>query len=175
LTLVQPPGLQAGGGYAAAATQPAWEEPPPDLTFQDDPAAISEQETAIERIKTALEQRKRMILVIALDGASRALIEGDELCIEFAPESKHLRENLSKPESVKLLREICREVTGRDTGIRISVKERGENSGQPLSKQEAERAEKQRLREIAEQHPLVQKALRTLRGEIVDVRKIEDQ
>jgi hypothetical protein len=172
---VQPPSLPSSGGYATA-TQPAWEEQPepPDLTFQSDSSSNSEQDPTIERIKGALEKRKRMILVIALDGASRALIEGGELCIEFAPESKHLRENLAKPESVKLLREVCREVTGRDTGIRISVKERGDDVGQPLSRHEAERAEKQRLREIAEQHPLVQQALRTLRGEIVDVRKIEE-
>ena len=177
LTLVQAPGLQTGGGYAAAATQPAWEEEPEptDPALQTDPSSNSERESTIERIKAALEKRKRMILVIALDGASKALLEDDELCIEFAPESKHLRENLAKPESVKLLREVCREVTGRDTGIRISVKERGVNLGEPLSRHEAERAEKQRLLEIAEQHPLVQQALRTLRGEIVDVRKIEGQ
>ena len=116
-----------------------------------------------------------MFLVIALEGARRAIIEGDELCVEFGTEAKHLRDNLAKPESIKLLREVAREVTGRDIGVRISTKEKSENGSlEQLSKQEAERSEKQRLREIAEQDPLVQQALRTFRGEIIDVRRIEE-
>jgi hypothetical protein len=133
------------------------------------------QGATIEAIKTELEKRRRMFLVIALEGARKAVVEGEELYIEFPPEAKHLRDNLGKPESVKLLREIAREVTGRDLGVRITLKEKGEGaSNEPVSKQEAERAEKQRLREIAEQNPLVQQALRTFRGEIIDVRRIEE-
>ena len=67
-------------------------------------------------------------------------------------------------------------MTGRDTGIRITItKKDGDGSGEPISKQDAERAEQRRLREIAEQNPLVQQALRTFRGEIVNIRKIEEQ
>ena len=85
--------------------------------------------------------RSRMFLVIAIEGARKATVEDDELYLEFAPEAKHLRDNLAKPESVKLLREVCREVMGRDIGVRIVIKEKGESeSGEPASKQEAERA-----------------------------------
>jgi hypothetical protein len=139
------------------------------------PVTAAAQSSAIESIKDALEKRSRMFLVIALEGARKAAIEGDELAVEFAPEAKHLRDNLAKPESVKLLREVAREVLGRELGVRITMKEKGEGANEePLSKQEAERAEKQRLREIAEQNPIVQQALRTFRGEIIDVRKIEE-
>jgi DNA polymerase-3 subunit gamma/tau len=162
LTLVPPPGPPA-----AAAAKPA-------LTTASS-SALTAHHPTIEAIKAELEKRSRMFLVIAIEGARKATVEGDEIYIEFAPEAKHLRDNLAKPESVRLLREVAREVTGRDLGVRVNVKERGENgANEPLSKQEVERDEKQRLREIAEQNPIVQKALRTFRGEIIDVRKIEE-
>jgi DNA polymerase-3 subunit gamma/tau len=162
LTLVPPPGPPV-----AAATKPALASAPSSAPTVHHPT--------IEAIKEELEKRSRMFLVIAIEGARKATIEADEIYIEFAPEAKHLRDNLAKPESVKLLREVAREVTGRDLGVRVNVKERGENgANEPLSKQEVERDEKQRLREIAEQNPIVQKALRTFRGEIIDVRKIEE-
>jgi DNA polymerase-3 subunit gamma/tau len=177
LTLVPQPGPQS---TAATAAQPALQS----ATGQSDRAGqgvpvttptASAHNSTIESIKAGLEKRNRMFLVIAVEGARKAVIEGDELHIEFAPEAKHLRDNLGKPESVKLLREIAREVTGRDIGVRITIKEKGAAGGnEPLSKQEAERTEKQRLREIAEQNPLVQQALRTFRGEIIDVRRIEE-
>jgi DNA polymerase III subunit gamma/tau len=176
LTLVPPPGPQFPA-QAATAAQTALKSTAGqfDRAGQSAPVADSTQNSTIEAIKAALEKRNRMFLVIALEGARKAAIEGDDLLVEFAPEAKHLRDNLAKPESVKLLREVAREVTGRELGVRIFLKERGEeNAHEPLSKQEVERAEKQRLREIAEQNPIVQQALRTFRGEIIDVRKIED-
>jgi DNA polymerase-3 subunit gamma/tau len=162
LTLVPPP-----GPLVSAAAKPALASAPSSVATVHHPT--------VEAIKDELEKRSRMFLVIAIEGARKATVEGDEIYIEFAPEAKHLRDNLAKPESVKLLREVAREVTGRDLGVRINVKERGENgANEPLSKQEVERDEKQRLREIAEKDPIVQKALRTFRGEIIDVRKIEE-
>lgn len=130
----------------------------------------------IEALKAGLEKRRRMFLVIALEGARRVIVEGDELVVEFAPEAKHLRDNLAKPESVKMLREVCRELTGRDVGVRISVKEASAYEGDaPLSKDDEARREKQLLREMAERHPAVQELLETFRGEIVDVRRIDSE
>ena len=172
LTLVPPPGPPPSSAPAATAAQPAFKKPLDQAT----PARVA-QGSIIEGIKEGLERRSRMFLAVALEGARKAAVEGDELYVEFAPEAKHLRDNLSKPESVKLLREVARDVTGRELGVRIVVKERdasGTGDGPP-SKEEEARLEKQRLRQIAEQDPLVQQALRTFRAEIVDVRRIEEQ
>lgn len=177
LTLVPPPGPQSASPSAATAAQPALQPGQSERISQSVYVKPPAQGSTIESIKAELEKRSRMFLVIAIEGARKAVIEGDELCIEFAPEEKHLRDNLAKPESVKLLREIVREVTGREMGVRITTKEKGKGENgksEPASKQEADRLEKQRLREIAEQDPLVQKALRTFRGEIVDVRRIDE-
>jgi DNA polymerase-3 subunit gamma/tau len=130
----------------------------------------------IEELKTGLEKRRRMFLVIALEGARRVTVEGDELLVEFAPEAKHLRDNLAKPESVKMLREVCRELTGREMGVRFSTKEASAvDADAPLSKQDEARLEKQRLREIAERHPAVQELLQISHGEIVDVRRVDSE
>ena len=72
----------------------------------------------IEQIKSDLEKRRKMFLVTALEGARAASIEGNELCIEFAPDTRHLRDTLSKSENVKILREVCKELTSRDLGVR---------------------------------------------------------
>jgi hypothetical protein len=55
-------------------------------------------------------------------------------------------------------------------GIRILVKD-PRADGEALSREEQERLEKQKLRETAENNPVVQQMLKTFRGEIVDVRK----
>jgi DNA polymerase-3 subunit gamma/tau len=180
LTLVPPPGPQTVRAEVATATtssKPAFVNGLQQSERGGTGAPVSKpvvQEATIESIKAALEKRSRMFLVIALEGARKAVVQGDELYVEFAPEAKHLRDNLSKPESVKLLREAGREVLGRDISVRIATQEKIKPDAPPTKEEEA-RLEKQDLRGIAEQDPGVQKALRTFRAEIVDVRRIEDQ
>jgi DNA polymerase-3 subunit gamma/tau len=124
----------------------------------------------IDLIKLALEKRRKRFLVIALEGARVARIEGDELYVEFAPDAKHLRDTLAKSDDVKVIREACLEVVGKELGVRITVKDDETNASEPLSQEEEERREKQSLRAEAEQSPVVQQVLRKFRGEIVDVR-----
>jgi hypothetical protein len=101
-------------------------------------------------------------------------VEGDEFYVEFAPERKHLRDTLNKPEGMKLLREVCRELLGRDVGVRVIVKDARETDAPP-TREDEELRERQQLRELAEQNPAVQHLLRTFRAEIIDVRRIEPE
>ena len=59
-------------------------------------------------------------------------------------------------------------------GIRITVKD-PKADGEPLSREDEERLEKQRLRQMAENSPVVQQMLKTFRGEIVDVRRTDGE
>ena len=43
----------------------------------------------------------------------------------------------------------------------------------PVSREEEKRREKQLLRESVERNPVVQQMVRTFRGEIVDVRRVD--
>lgn len=121
-----------------------------------------------ERVKSVLERQRKRFVVTALEAALTATLENNELFIEFAPEDRHLRETLLKPENAKLICEACREVTGQETGFRIAVKGPQAESS-PRSPEDEARREKQRLRETAESDPHVQTMLKTFRGEIVDV------
>ncbi len=131
----------------------------------------NEDASEIDRIKSALENRRKMFLVTALEGATQAEVEGNELCVEFAPESRFMRDTLAKPDNVKILREVCKEVTGRDLGVRFVIRDQEqETDNVPISKEDAGKREKKRLREKVEQDSTVQQMLRTFRGEVVDVR-----
>jgi hypothetical protein len=83
-----------------------------------------------------------------------------------------LRDTLAKSEDVKVIREACLEVIGRELGVRIAVKDTTANESMPLSQEEEEQREKESLRATAEQHPLVQDVLRKFRGEIIDVQRL---
>ncbi|HEV7797115.1 MAG TPA: DNA polymerase III subunit gamma/tau [Pyrinomonadaceae bacterium] len=188
----------ASGSYSAAATKTAVETEGKAANEIGDkaarePAAASAATSSdigfaaggseVDQIKAALEKRRKMLLVTALEGALSATLEGNELCLEFAPDARHLRDTLAKSENVKILREVCKEIGGRDLGVRfvITDAEAGDAavSGAPASKEETERREqqldKQRLRQQAEKDPTVQQMLRTFRGEIVDVKRVDEK
>lgn len=185
--------VASAGSFAGAGTKTALETEATDANefgagFAREPvtsaAAYSETDFAVagsevDQIRAALEKRRKMFLVTALEGARQVSLAGNELCLEFAPDARHLRDTLAKSDNVKILREVCKEVTGRDLGVRFVIADgaAGEVSGAPISKEETERREqlldKQRLRETAEKDPVVQQMLRTFRGEIVDVKRVD--
>jgi DNA polymerase-3 subunit gamma/tau len=165
-----PPSLQSNGTPAASHA------PAPQM-FGDAPVmSASSAGNTVERIKTGLEDRRKPFLAIALEGARKVAVEGEELYVEFAPEAKHLRDNLAKPESIKLLREVCEVVCGREMGVRIVVKDKNESRDEESAAAggDAEAEERRRLRELAENHPSVQQVLRAFQAEIVDVRRVDN-
>ncbi|MBA2705832.1 MAG: DNA polymerase III subunit gamma/tau [Blastocatellia bacterium] len=143
------------------------DQPDTEVKLTAKPASGS----AIDQIKASLEKKRKMFLVTALEGASRVGIEGNELFIEFAPADRHLRDTLAKSDNIKILREVCKEITGNDLGVRFVIAD-GQTADAPISKEETERREQQQLRERAEKDPVVQQMLRTFRGEIVDVKRV---
>jgi DNA polymerase-3 subunit gamma/tau len=129
--------------------------------------------TPFDRVKSLLESQRKRLIITALEAALTATLENGELFIEFAPDYRHLRETLLKPENAKLICDACREVTQQETGLRITLKDpQAEN--EPRTSEDEARLEKQRLREAAEGSPVVQQMLKTFRGEIVDVRRPEN-
>lgn len=161
----------ASSSFAATAVSPALEVPLEEKLASTTPAA---ELSMIERVKAVLEKQRKMLLVTALEASQSTVFEESELCIEFAPDARHFRETLAKPENNKFVREACREVTGKDMGVRILVKDPSAE-GEPLSREDEARVEKQRLREMAESSPAVQTMLKTFRGEIVDVRRVDGE
>ncbi|HSS19818.1 MAG TPA: DNA polymerase III subunit gamma/tau [Pyrinomonadaceae bacterium] len=171
-----PPTSGSSGSYSAAATKAAFENEVLESPEIDDdvPAVGSAFTSEIDQIKSELEKRRRMFLVTAIEGARNVTLETNELCLEFAPDARHLRDTVAKSENVKLLREACKEVTGRDMGVRFMINDpSGPAEDAPVTKEEVERREQKSLRERAEKNPTVQQMLKTFRGEIVDVKRVE--
>jgi len=169
--------LEGGSGSPSSSNTPATPAKTPSRSVSSSfvaAAAVApapeklESASSIDLIKSALERQKKMLLVTTLDAAQATVLENGELYVEFAPESRHLRDTLSKPENTKFLTDACREATGQETRIRIHIKD-PRAGDEPLGKEDEERLQKQRLREEAESSPAVQQALKTFRGEIKDV------
>jgi len=146
------------------------EAKPPDRQSLAAPEIVSD----IERIKSALESKRKMFLVTVLEAASSITLAAKELSIEFPSTARHFRDTLAKSDNVKILQDVCQELTGSEIGVRIVVQD-PETDNAPQSKEDEERLEKKRLRESAEKNPVVQKVLRTFRGEIVDVRRLDSE
>ena len=156
----------------AAAVSAAERSPTQTATASvAEPESVAD-DSEIGRIKSALEKRRKMFLVTLLEGAIQAAVVDNELCVEFAPEARSMRDTLAKSDNVKILREVCKEVTGGDIGVRFVIVDPQEGDA-AVSKQDTERRAKQSLRETAEKDPVVQQMLRTFRGEIVDVRRVD--
>ncbi|MDQ3668622.1 MAG: DNA polymerase III subunit gamma/tau [Acidobacteriota bacterium] len=180
-----------GGSFAGTAARPALEiEPKSALSPMPSSRAsapvelgivaesslkVGAADSDIERIKSGLEGRRKMFLVTALAGARNASLEKGELYVEFAPEARHLRDTLAKSDNIKILREVCYEVAKQDCGVRVVIKDLTAPADAETSKENEERRDKQRLRKSAEENPIVQQMLRTFRGEIVDVKRADDQ
>ncbi|HEX8072120.1 MAG TPA: DNA polymerase III subunit gamma/tau [Pyrinomonadaceae bacterium] len=172
-----PPAQTSQTGGKSSFASRGWRVPGRDDLPEEPPefARRSGRGDALaEQVKRALEERRRPLLATALDGARKAELAGDEFYVEFAPERKHLRDSLNKPDAMKLLRDVCREVVGRDVGVRVVVREAGESDAPPTREDEELRA-RQELRQMAENHPAVQHLLRTFRAEIIDVRRVEPE
>jgi len=166
----RPTSRSAGSSLtAAAAVSPALEKPVEEkLEATAPPAELS----TIERVKSVLERQRKMLLIPALEAALTVVFEESEMCIEFAPDARHFRDTLSKADNNKFVRDACREVMGKDMGVRIVVKDPTAD-GESLSRQDEARLEKQQRWEKAASDPNIQTMLKTFRGEIVDVRRVD--
>jgi DNA polymerase-3 subunit gamma/tau len=134
-----------------------------------DAGVYENADSTANRIRRGLESRNKPLLAVALEGARRVVVDGDEVRVEFAPESKHLHDSLRKPESQKILREVCCEVLGRAVGVVVTDKAKGVGDEGPAPEDEARKAQRL-MRERAEGHPAVQQLIKTFRAEIVEVR-----
>lgn len=155
----------SSGSSRAAAASPAVEA---ELAAKDSTPATPG--STVDQIKAVLEQKRRRMLVAALDAAQRVELEGQELVVEFTPDAKHSRDMLAKAENAKALREACVEVLGREIGVRFAVIETESGNGRAPSPEEEERRAKQEARQTITQHPRVQQVLRAFGGEIVDIK-----
>ena len=123
------------------------------------------------QVKAKLEQKRRRLMIAALEGAARAELEGDEFVVEFLPAAKHYRDTLSRSDNSKALREACAEVCGREIGIRFVIKaDDEETASQPVAADDSQL--RQKARQAATADPTVQQVQRAFGAEIIDVKML---
>jgi len=130
----------------------------------------------VEKIKSLLEDRKKMRVLMAIDSAEDMAINGDELKISFSAKGKLFVEQLRSKENTKLLEEISEEAIGRKLTIVIagggsessdSEKPKGNGSADDSSSGKTPR-------ERANENPVVQSFVKAFKGQIVDVKPPDD-
>jgi DNA polymerase-3 subunit gamma/tau len=121
------------------------------------------------QVKAKLEQKRRKLMIAALESATRAELEGDEFVVEFLPEAKHYRDTLSRSDNSRALREACAEAGRREIGIRFVIKADDEAAGaEPVAANDPQ--QKQKAKHAAAADPAVQQVQRVFGAEIVDVK-----
>jgi len=142
-------------------------QPPAEIATAQ-PRATADGSIA-NQVKAKLEQKRRRLLIAALESSLRADLEGDEFVMEFSPEAKHYRDTLARADNAKALREACAEVCGRDIGIRFLIKTDESTRESPAVEGDAREA-KLKAKKAAASDPTVQQVQRTFGAEIVDVK-----
>lgn len=139
-------------------------------TTSAEPSA-AKTNTFCDNVKAKLKQKRRPLLVAALDGAVRAELEGDEFLVEFTQENKHYRNTLARADNAKALREACADSCGREVGIRYIIKSEDDAATSTNVTPDAREA-KQKARSAAAADPTVQQVQRTFGAEIIDVKSL---
>jgi len=123
------------------------------------------------QLKAKLEQKRRRLMIAALEGAARAELEGDEFVVEFLPEAKHYRDTLSRSDNSKALREACADVCGREIAIRFVIKaDAAATAAEPAGTEDPQL--RQKAKHAAAADPTVQQVQRTFGAEIIDVKML---
>lgn len=141
---------------------PPPEEPPMilDEPYEDEPpaaagAAVS-GEQAVQKIKAALEARKKMLLVMTLAKADMR-VDGDVLRVVFAPGDSAYRSQVEA--NRKVIVEACNEVIGRPLSVSVSIGE--QDGGEPSPKQKESKA-----KDEAANHPKIKAVVDMFQGDL---------
>ncbi|HEY3104390.1 MAG TPA: DNA polymerase III subunit gamma/tau [Pyrinomonadaceae bacterium] len=133
------------------------------------PTRTNANSSICDQVKARLEQKRRRLMIAALEAALRAELDGDEFVIEFSPEARHYRDTLARADNAKALREACAEVCGKDIGIRFLIKA-DEASNEPVPTASDDGEAKLKAKKAAASDPTVQQVQRAFGAEIVDVK-----
>jgi len=136
-----------------------------------DAAATTAESSFFNQLKAHLEQKRRRLMIAALESALRTDLEGDEFVVEFALDAKHYRDTLARSDNAKALREACADICGKEIGIRFVIKsETGSTSVDSPAPHTAEA--RQKVRQAVAGDPAIQQVQRTFGAEIVDVKPL---
>ena len=164
---------------ASRATEPAPLPEPPHML--DDPfdyepelpkgkaqsnAASMDEHEAVKRIKDALEAKRKMMIVLALEKAD-IKIDGEFLRVSISPENARDKIQLEGRDKRQAIEETCREVIGRRLTLSVSVGAQAQSDSGPKGK------EAPKAKQTVETNPKVKALAEKFRAESIEIIKPE--
>jgi DNA polymerase-3 subunit gamma/tau len=169
-TATRPAAVSAATGKSASATSvpppPPVEdlyEAPPDLGILEESAHSTAANDPVNRIKAALEAKRKMMIVVALDKGSIS-IDGDYLQVVYGPENSKCKNDIETRDKRIAIEDACEAVLGKRLTLRASV------TGAPEA---AEPQRSQKSKEAAVSDPKLRALVDRFHGEVIDVIKPE--
>jgi DNA polymerase-3 subunit gamma/tau len=149
-----------------AATEPAPKPASPNATSSAD-------RSPVDKIKAALEAKRKMMIVTALDKGTVS-IDGDYLRVIYAPEYSACKTEIEARDKRNAIEDASEQVLGRRLTLRASIV--GQADGPTISTASGgERApqRKEKSKAAAEHDPKLQALLDKFHGEVIEVIKPE--
>lgn len=147
-------------------------EPPPMLDEPYEPEHDSSQageerfdgHEAVDRIKKAIESRRKMMLLSHLDLAHSIEIDGGFFRVVYAPENAVFKNQVDSKDNRKLIEEISREVLKRKLTLSVSV------IGQAAKVESIPKETPLKQKPKAEDDPRINALKEKFRGEVIEVK-----
>ena len=157
-------------------------EPAPKPALHN--ASASPEKSPADKIKAALEAKRKMMIVTALDKGTIS-IDGDYLCVEYAPEHSACKAEIEARDKRNAIEDACEQVLGRRLTLRVSIAGQAERpsistaSGSERTISTASGSErrlqrKEKPKGAAEDDPKLQALLDKFHGEVIEVIKPEN-
>jgi len=131
----------------------------------------------VDKIKDALEAKGKTRVVAALDKGTIS-IEGDDLCVAFAPESSACKSEIEDRNRRISIEDASEQVLGRRLTLRVSITGEAvstDSGGGRAGAHSVERAASKRAKTkgAADAEPKLQALLDKFHGEVIEVIKPE--
>lgn len=143
-------------------------EAPPD-PFEEPPVrtAVREGASPVDRIKAALEDKRKMMIVSALDKGTIS-IDSDFLNIEYSEENVSCKTHLEARDNRKAIEDTCEQVLGQRLTLKCSISGQGVET---VATGENGQQRKPKAKSTAHDDPRLKALIDKFHGEIVDVIK----
>ena len=153
-------------------------EPPPMQELYEAPPDTFEEAIAIkpvsrtngspvDRIKSALEDKRKMMIVSALDKGTIS-IESDYLSVEYSAENAGCKTHIEARDNRRAIEDACEQVLGQRLTLKCSIA--GQNAEAAVPSETAQQRQ-QKTRSAAHDDPRLTALIDKFHGEIIEVIK----
>ncbi|HKA23332.1 MAG TPA: DNA polymerase III subunit gamma/tau [Blastocatellia bacterium] len=177
-TAAPPTVAAAGASPARSNVVPFSIDPPPMEELYEAPTdpfdeavvtkpARRESGGPVERIKSALVDKRKMMIISALDKGTIS-VDSDYLCIEYSADNASCKTQIETRDNRRAIEDACEQVLGQRLTLKCSIA--GQND-EPAVSDESGQQRQQQARSAAQDDPRLKVLIDKFHGEIIEVIK----